>query len=223
MKGPINIACILWFGDFRGRDFSTDDVERLYQSVSKHIDRPFRFYTLTNDMECTVPGEKIELKHDWPGWWTKMELHRPDLPCGRTLYLDLDSHVVRDLGPLIDHYGNLVMFKARSTGGNTWEGKKQIHRYQAATMLFTPGSTSWFYMMFKKNPQGYMDSYRSEQDLMGECLPNQPTFPDVWLMKISELKKKQLGEHTIIVTGQPKGASFRDPDFAPWLNEIARE
>jgi hypothetical protein len=218
----MNVICILWKGDFRGRDFTEDDVERLYDTVKKHTIRPFNFYTLTNDMDAKVTGEKIELKHNWPGWWAKMELHRSDLPAGRTLYLDLDTHVVGRLDPLMDHYGNLVMFRARSTGSSNWHGKKQVHRYQAATMLFTPGSTVWLYDMFKKNPQGYIDTYRSDQDLMGDCLPNQPTFPDQWLMKLSKLKKQPLGDHTIIVTGQPKSTSFRDPDFMPWLNTISR-
>ena len=105
MKAKVNIVCLYWVGDFRGRDFQPQDVSRLFASVVKHIDRPFEFFVLTNDMEAELPGIKIKLKHpdDWEGWWAKMELYRPGiLPKRRTLYMDLDSHVIRDLGPILD-------------------------------------------------------------------------------------------------------------------------
>jgi len=222
MSNIINIMCLYWVGEFRGRDFTPTDVQRLRDSVAKWIDRPFNFYVLTNDMKAKLPGKKIELKHNWPGWWSKMELHRPNLPEGRTLYLDLDSHIVGSLAPLLDTAGDLVMFPARSKGGSTWEGKKQIHRYQAATMLFTANFHTWFYNIFNKNPEGYMKAYRSEQDLMGVMMPDLNTFPAKWLQKISELRLSEIKRKTIIITGQPKDTSFRDPSFAPMLNQIAR-
>ncbi|WP_348826653.1 hypothetical protein [Halomonas sp. RT37] len=55
--------------------------------------------------DVPVPGvPHIPLQHDWPGWWAKLELFRPDLP-GDLLYLDLDTVVLGDLGPLIDATG----------------------------------------------------------------------------------------------------------------------
>jgi len=222
MSNVINIMCLYWVGDFRGRDFNENDVQRLHDTVAKWIDRPFNFYTLTNDMKAKLPGKKIELKHDWPGWWSKMELHRPNLPEGRTLYLDLDSHIVGELAPLLDTEGDLVMFPARSKGGKTSEGKKQVHRYQAATMLFTANFHTWFYNIFCKNPEGYMKAYRSEQDLMGVMMPDLNTFPKEWLVKMSQLRNKDIPKGTIVITGQPKDTSFRDPKFVPLLNQIAR-
>ena len=225
VQKSVNIICLYWVGDFRGRDFSTKDVMRLRESVEKHIDRPFTFYCLTNDMQADIQGEKIKLEHSWPGWWSKMELHRPDLPEGRTLYLDLDSHVIRSLKPILDFEGNLVMFKSRADKYKTKHPEPRlVHRYQAATMLFDPGATAGFYEMFCEDPQYFMNRYRSEQDLMGEYLPNQPTFPDKWMIKL----KNCLHTHTppdeaIIVTGQPSGRWFRRyPRVTPWLDEMAR-
>lgn len=37
--------------------------------------------------------QTIPLAHDWPGWWSKLELFRPDIP-GDLFYLDLDTTVV---------------------------------------------------------------------------------------------------------------------------------
>lgn len=222
----VNIICLYWVGDFRGRDFTVKDVRRLHECVEKHMDRPYAFYCLTNDMNADIPAEKIELEHNWPGWWSKMELHRPDLPKGRTLYLDLDSHVIRSLKPILDFEGNLVMFRTRAA---KWKIKRPelgvFHRYQAATMLFDPGSTAAFYEMFCEDPQYYMNMYRSEQDLMGIYLPKQPTFPDNWMLKLKECLHTESppSEEAIIVTGQPSGNWFRRyPKVVPWLEEMAR-
>lgn len=52
--------------------------------------------------DTAVPGvETIQLKHDCPGWWSKLELCRPDIE-GDLLYLDLDTVVPGDFAPLIE-------------------------------------------------------------------------------------------------------------------------
>lgn len=224
-KDSVNILCLYWVGDFRGRDFTGNDVVRLRESVDRHIDRPYTFYCLTNDVNAVIPAEKIPLIHDWPGWWSKIEIHRPDLPKGRTLYLDLDSHVIRNLGPILDYEGDLVMFRTRvPLRKQRLLAPELVHRYQAATMLFTPGSKAmeYVYYRFLRRPKAYMANYRSDQDVMGKWIPNQPVFPDKWMVKLASLRKQSLSEDVIIVTGRPGEDSFREPKFAPWLNEMAR-
>lgn len=220
----MNIICLYWVGDFRGRDYTVNDILRLRQSVDKHIDRPYKFYCLTNDLTSEIPAIKIPLKHNWPGWWSKIELHRPDLPEGRTLYLDLDSHIISNLAPILDFPGNLVMFPTKAT-------KKKIknidssfaYHYQAATMLFTPGSTKEVYNKFKKHPETYMRKFYGDQDIMGKWIPNQPMFPDRWMQKLNHCRNMiKPPEGTIIITGRPKDGLFRRLHEIPWLDKVAR-
>ena len=50
--------------------------------------------------DVPVPGvDTLPLQYGWPGWWSKLELFRPDL-AGDLLYLDLDTVVTGDLNPL---------------------------------------------------------------------------------------------------------------------------
>lgn len=42
----------------------------------------------------------IPLRHEWRGWWAKMELFRPDLG-GDWLYSDLDTLIVGDIAPIL--------------------------------------------------------------------------------------------------------------------------
>lgn len=228
MKEKVNILCLYWVGEFRGRDFTIRDVERLYQTVSKHIDRPFDFYCLTNTKE-ELPAyvKAIPLKYAWPGWWSKMEIHRPDLPAGRTLYMDLDSHAVRGLAPILDYPGDLVMFDTRMPRERQAKLKADgwVLRYQAATMLFTPGCETmkmvWY--RFLKDPSYYMKVYRSDQDVMGEWIPNQPTFPKEWMIKLDTIRNDtSLRDDIIIVTGQTRDGLFRKTSKISWFESIAR-
>lgn len=234
MNAKVNILCLYWVGDFRGRDFQPEDVHRLYKSVWAHIDRDFDFYVLTNDMSADLPGIKIQLKHpdDWPGWWSKMELYRPGIiPALRTLYMDLDSHVIRSLGPILDYEGDLVMFETKDRGHirkHTRQGiEGMVYKYQAATILYTPDEWGWVYEKFLRDWDYYITHYRSDQDILGEWIPNQPMFPGKWLMKMGKIEKsialrKSMPDDVIIVTGQTKHGGFRRTDEIEWFEKEAR-
>lgn len=229
MKDKVNIICLYWVGDYRNRDFTEKDIENLRATVDKHIDRPYEFYCLTNKPDADLPAIKIPFKNDWPGWWAKVELFRPDLPCGRTLYLDTDTYIVNSLQPILDYEGDLVMFPTRrhkSTWGKLCKGG-WVYRYQAATMLFTPGQLAWLYYKFKDGAEELMKMYRGEQDMYGMWIPNQPTFPKEWMVKMDtimrrkiEYQESQLPKETIIVTGQPNPLPWRNPP--EWLIKRAR-
>lgn len=225
----VNIICLLWKGKFRGRDYRDEDVAYLRETVDKHIDRPYRMYCLTNDERANVAAEKVMLVNNWPGWWSKVELFRADLPAGRTLYLDLDTHIVRNMQQLLDCKGELVMFPTPYAPETHYgrmrrnrEGKFITNRYHSSTMLFTPGALSWVYTQFKVRAGQLMQYYRSEQDMYGEWLPDCRTFPIRWLGKIAQLRNGHPDKKVMIVTGRPINGDWRNPQFAPWLKELAR-
>lgn len=70
-----------------GGDYKASHVERLYRRVKALCGDRVRFFCLS---DVPVPGEHIPLKYDWPGWYAKMEICRPDIP-GDMLYFDLDT------------------------------------------------------------------------------------------------------------------------------------
>ncbi|WP_289105821.1 hypothetical protein [uncultured Halomonas sp.] len=86
-----SIVCVLRSGG----EYGTQHVQWLARQVDM-------LQCLSDVPVPRVPH--ILLQHDWPGWWAKLELFRPDLP-GDLLYLDLDTVVLGELGPLIDAAG----------------------------------------------------------------------------------------------------------------------
>lgn len=87
----ITIACVLRSG---GGVYNTAYVEKLRDGVARNLKAPHRFVCLS---DVDVPCERIALEHNWPGWWSKIELFK--LP-GPVLYFDLDTIITGDLGEI---------------------------------------------------------------------------------------------------------------------------
>lgn len=98
----ITVACVLRTG---GR-YSAEWVAKLQRGVERHLSLPHRFLCLS---DVNVPCERIPLETDWPGWWSKLEMFRPGLLTGPTLYFDLDSVIVGSLDAIAAHPHDFTM------------------------------------------------------------------------------------------------------------------
>jgi len=146
--------------------------------------------------------------------------------------------VINPLQPILDYPGDLVMFETRASKASKKSApRNMVYQYQAATMLFDAGceTMTGLYDKFKKHWKLYMKKFRSDQDLMGAWIPNQPMFPKEWMLKLGtcvQLSKKP--KDAIIITGQGRIATdgekerkgdrlFRHLDAIPWLEKAARD
>lgn len=98
----ITVACVLRSG---GR-YDAEWVARLQRGVARHLSLPHRFVCLS---DAPVGCERIPLETDWPGWWSKIELFRPGLLTGPTLYFDLDTVIVGGLDAIAAHPHQFTM------------------------------------------------------------------------------------------------------------------
>lgn len=84
-----------------GGDFCMCEVEEIYAAIQQHTTIPFDFYCLT-DSDKEVHFTKIPLKHNFIGWWSKVELFRPNLvPNKRILYFDLDKFILKNIDDIL--------------------------------------------------------------------------------------------------------------------------
>jgi hypothetical protein len=89
-----SVVCVLRSGG----DYGPEHVQRLRAQVVAN--GAAELYCLS---DTPIEGvATIPLLSDWPGWWAKMELFRPDLGLGRLVYMDLDTTVTGDLTPLLE-------------------------------------------------------------------------------------------------------------------------
>lgn len=95
----LTVACVLRSGG----DFDESYVLELAEGIRRNLTLPHELVCLT-DVPMAVSGlvdRAIPLLHNWPSWWSKMEIFR--LP-GPTLYFDLDTVITGN----IDRLGRLV-------------------------------------------------------------------------------------------------------------------
>ena len=127
----LTVACVLRSGGV----YSEADVAALGAGVGAHLQLPHRLVCLTDT--CGQRGrpsglgafEPMPLQHDWPGWWSKINLF--DLQ-GPVLYFDLDTVIVGDitqLGRAVENLpdGRMMMLRGfyrqdRCSGIMGWTG-----------------------------------------------------------------------------------------------------
>lgn len=78
-----------------GGIYDLEYLERLADGIKRYGGH--ELYCLS-DIDCP---NRVPLEHDWPHWWAKMELFRPDIK-GRIFYLDLDTVICGDIRHMLE-------------------------------------------------------------------------------------------------------------------------
>lgn len=95
------VVCVLRSGG----EYGPEHVLRLRDQLARWA--PDAALICLTDMQ--VDGvDVMPLEFGWPGWWSKMELFRPDLT-GDFVYLDLDVAIIGDLSDLFAVRDTTVM------------------------------------------------------------------------------------------------------------------
>jgi len=115
----LTVACVLRSGG----EYEPWHVRALRDGVAEHLPDAHRFICVTDTDVGDI--EARPLRHDWPGWWSKVELWHPDNFTGRVLYFDLDTAIVGDLSDLASYDGPFAMMNdlghpPGGTGDQKW-------------------------------------------------------------------------------------------------------
>jgi len=210
----VTVACVLWVGDFRKRGYTALWVQRLKNMVEKSLSIPHNFICLSNvnipDVNC------IPLKHDYPGWWSKIELFRNDIPGDRVLSLDLDLILLKDIAPFIEIDTPMAICRAF---GKPSMGRGTIHGYNSSVMVFDKGEGGELYSSFGEYA---MRRFRGDQDYIKFDIPYLLTFPKGWVIKIRQCiagRKCVPGRDVKILLCMPYKNDVAIRKF-PWVGEI---
>lgn len=162
----LEIFCVLRSGG----DYDAGWVRRLRDGVARHLSLPHRFACLS---DVDVPCERIPLVHDWPGWWSKLELFRPGVVTGPALYLDLDTVIVGDFAKLAATSLDFAMLELKPDWGNALG--------QSGVMWFRRPQHQ-VYDRFAVAPEGWMQyhaarvkhRYAGDQAFISDCFGGRP-------------------------------------------------
>lgn len=174
-----------------GGDFLPEHVQRLARQIPG----------LVCLSDATVEGVPcIPLAYKWPGWWSKMELFRPDLS-GDILYFDLDTVIVGDLSELA------------SLGRTTLLSDFYYPERPASGLMYLAESDRakvWAAWIADPNEAMRKCMRHGDQQFIGEVLHDAQRFQDVLPGRVVSYKvhvAKGLNKRSIGNGNVPDGAS----------------
>lgn len=176
----VTVACVYWKGKFRKREkiFSPKWIEKLKNMVRRNLDIPYDFVCLSN---TDVPCDRIPLKNNWPGYWSKLELFRSGLFQSRVLYLDLDVLIMKDLKPFVEFDSEFAIMRKGYGKSKTRDGKIIANLFNSSVMVFNPDVGASLYDNF--NPKEHIKALWGDQDFISTQMPDLDTFPVPWIKK----------------------------------------
>ena len=153
--GP-TVACVYRSGGV----YTAAYVRTLAGGVRRHWPGTPRIVCLTDraDELAGADVETLALKHGWPGWWSKMELFRPDVRAalGDTLFFDLDTVFVGPLDDIANRMGAFIVlrdfYRPRGWG--------------SAMMHLPAGCGAALWKSFVADANGHMAKHRGDQNFL---------------------------------------------------------
>lgn len=143
----------------------------------------------------------IPLAHSLPGWWSKMELFRPDLPWVPILYIDLDTVVKKIPDSFFDSPQSLMLRDLYNE-----------HKSASGLMLIRPEDRKIVWDSFMRDPAGIMARYsEGDQAFIREILPHnrfQTLFPEKRIFSYKAHFSQEFGKKNYVGGGDADQASF---------------
>ena len=149
----INVVCLLRQGGKVGYDAGW--VAKLQRGVQRNLTLPHRFVCFS---DCDVPCERIELLPIDQGFWSKLQLFRPGVLSGPTLFLDLDTVICGNLDEVIARlqHQQFVMWI---------EADRNIH---SSALMYWNGDHSHLWDLYQSQPLLHWQSLYSRPPLYGD-------------------------------------------------------
>lgn len=214
--GKLNIVCVLKSGPI----YNVDYVNRLYAGVKRNFNKEFNFFCLTdlNSKKFDPNIEIIPLIHNFPGWWSKMEIFRPNIfPSGNVVFFDLDTLIADNIDFFDVNFENDTLYGLRDF--------YKINSFASGVLCFRTGEEiSRLYLHFSSKADSIIRNEHGDQDFLGKQLIKKNFLQDVFLGKIKSFKVDCYEQSTgaffvpkdtsvICFHGKPRMCDVNNPDF----------
>jgi hypothetical protein len=170
----LTVICVLRSGGIYG----PNDVAKLQHNVAQKLSLPHRFVCLS---DIQVPCERIAMQHNWPGWWAKIELFRPGVISGPTIYLDLDNVVLADFAEITQCGHDFALMQNLS----------RPHMVSSAVMWHYHNAPQIVYEKFVVSPQHWVKYHQDNRS--GPYLGDQAFIWDALNRDVPVLETEKYG------------------------------
>lgn len=129
-----------------GAEYDAEWVRKLKDGVARNLTVPYEFKCLS---DIDVP-DRLPLRHDWKGWWSKIEIFR--VVDGPTLYLDLDTVVTGNIDHLV--------------GGESFKAIRNFHdpNMIGSAVMWIPGPMKKVYDRFCEKPFKWIEYHEKKRN-----------------------------------------------------------
>ena len=166
----VSVLCVLKSGG----DYSFQDVLSLKRMLEKNVTVPYKFVCLT-DMGKSKDFDTIPLKHDYSGWWSKIELFRYGLvTTDRIIYFDLDTVIISNIDDLFFQdvpFIGLLPFNPR---------RMLLEGYVASGILGWENDSTFNFIYNAFNYSSHLPYFKGDQDYISFILGEQNIEPNYW-------------------------------------------
>ncbi len=226
----ITIVCVYKTGP----KFHFQYVTKMYNRLRKVLSYDFKFVCLTDAQVSPDDFQVVPLEYNLEGWWSKIELFRPNLFEGeRVLFFDLDTLFVSNIDKLVEvtKKDNFMMLRSFNPG----MAKKDSPA--SGIMSFKPDcvQSRLIFDRFMENPKKSIENrvdkkgagQEGDQGFIGEVLgwSNVTKFQDYLpknyilskrVVKRMNLKEKPPKTNIIAWSGEPTLDQLSDI----WISDI---
>jgi flavodoxin len=184
-----------------GGEFTHNHVNWLISQLDGDV------YVLTDSHMFDINrGNIIEMKHNWPGWWSKMEMFRPDILKFPFIYIDLDT-VVRDIPSDWFQGKELVTPKPFSSRDSLQSG-----------FMFVPTEVKQqIWSKWILDPQKHITEYRGDQDFIAVNINKVNYFPINDISSFKFTPERTNNAKVICFHGKPRPWDVIKTDDNDWI------
>ena len=167
MADTVNIICMKW-----GEKYDSSYVNKLFNMVSRNLNRDFRFICLTDDNSGFLSSiesfdlPKLNLPDGIPErGWTKLVTFSENLfdIQGQSLFLDLDLIIVNRIDELFELEGDFFIIKDFIRKDST--GNSSVYRFEMGKFFDV-------LEYFQQNFTEIQSKYRNEQEYLSDYMKN---------------------------------------------------
>lgn len=186
MKNNVKIFCVL-------RKSNVYDVDYVLH-LKKQADRYAPGVPFNCISNVPVPCDRINMVKMWPGWWSKMELFRPDID-GDIFFIDLDTIICDEIWDLL--------------GVNQLTMLSDFYKLErpASGLMYLPKSfRNDVWKRFTQNSIGHMTKHKvgGDQAFLAECFGGRAVrWQDEFPNRVISYKAQRVQQN-----GMPEGAGI---------------
>lgn len=176
-KTPRTILCMKW-----GTAYTSEDANRLYLSVARHLSGPFNFVCFTDDATGLLPDidarplPPINLPpgEEW-SLWRKVSIWQSPLDglSGEALFLDLDLVITRSLDDFFTYEPGKFCVIENWTQMGRGIGNTSVFRFRI-------GQRPDIFDDFTIDPDAVMNAYDNEQVYVSRRMKDVTFWPRDW-------------------------------------------